>query len=84
MKKHIEDYYALAGLLGDDIKIVALLIQITRLKPSNPIINKLTNLKLDDLEAELDKCLDLKTDTLRDLFQVLKRNEDEKEDKENE
>lgn len=60
-------YYGLSSLLDDDVVIVALLLQTLQQRPLMKTINDLEMLRLNKYVNEIDKALDLKVDTIRDL-----------------
>lgn len=65
--KLIDDYYDLANIVDNDIVIVALLIQIQKIKPLVKVVKDLENLNLDKYSKEIDNLLDFKIETLKDL-----------------
>ena len=72
MSDAINDYYDLSNLVDNDIIIVCVLIQMSRIVPNKAILASLEKLSLKKYQGDLDFLLNLKTDTIRDLSNAFK------------
>ena len=71
MNQKIQDYYDLAELVEDDLKVVALLVQLEKMELSQKTLSSIEILKLNDFD--FDRILSLNVKTIKDLakfFQV--------------
>ena len=68
---NIEKYYFLSELTNDDIEAVAVLIELITIKPKVRIVNDLEKLNLSKYGDTLEKLLDLKVSTIKDISKCL-------------
>ena len=68
---NIEKYYLLSELTNDDIETVAVLIELVTIKPKVKILNDLQKLNLSKYGDTLEKLLDLKVSTIKDISKCL-------------
>ena len=72
MSSPIDDYYDLSSLVDDDIILVCVLIQMSRIIPNKAILSSLEKLSLRKYQGDLDFLLNLKTETIKDLSNAFK------------
>ena len=63
----IDKYYLIATLAGNNIKAVAMLLELINSKPKAKIIHDLEILRLDKYENEFETILDIKTGTIKEI-----------------
>ena len=76
MDKALSNYYDIAKIVKDDIEMVALLVQVVKLKPNANIVRAFEELRLSNFREELEAVLDLKISTIRDLEKIFKEKQD--------
>lgn len=69
---NIEKYYLVSKLTNDDIEAVAVLIDLVTMKPKVRIINDLQRLKLSKHSEALERLVDLKVSTIKDISKCLR------------
>ena len=72
MSNPLDDYYDLSSLVDDDIILVCVLIQMSRIIPNKAILSSLEKLSLRKYQGDLDFLLNLKTETIKDLSNAFK------------
>lgn len=77
IKKEINDFYDLSNCCNDDIEIVALLLLLLDLKPTQKMINELLGNKLKNHSENIELILD--TLTIRTIRNIIKVRELKKE-----
>jgi len=82
MDKALSNYYDIAKIVKDDIEMVALLVQVVKLKPNANIVRAFEELRLSNFREELEAVLDLKISTIRDLEKIFKEKQDGSDSKE--
>ena len=71
IKKEINDFYDLSNCCNDDIEIVALLLLILDLKPTQKMINELVSFKLTKYNDDINLILDnLTIRTIREIINI--------------
>ena len=71
IKKEINDFYDLSSCCNDDIEIVALLLLILDLKPTQKMINELVSFKLTKYNDDINLILDnLIIRTIREIINI--------------
>ena len=64
---NIDKYYLLHRLTGGSIEIVASLIELIANQPKKPTIKNLEDLRLKNYDVALDRLIDLKVSTIKDI-----------------
>jgi len=67
MDDAINKYYLLYRLTGGNIEIVASLIELIANQPKKPTIKNLEDLRLKNYDVALEKLMDLKVTTIKDI-----------------
>jgi len=62
-----DKYYLLHRLTGGNIEIVASLIELITNQPKKPTIKNLEDLRLKNYDVALDRLIDLKVSTIKDI-----------------
>jgi len=62
-----DKYYLLHRLTGGSIEIVASLIELITNQPKKPTIKNLEDLRLKNYDVALDRLIDLKVSTIKDI-----------------
>lgn len=70
----LSDYYDLSLICEDDIKIVALLVQIVSLEINSKVLNDLENAKCDKYSREFEKLLTMPPKAIKSLNELLSEN----------
>lgn len=70
----LSDYYDLSLICEDDIKIVALLVQIVSLEINSKVLNDLENTKCDKYSREFEKLLTMPPKAIKSLNELLSEN----------
>ena len=71
IKKEINDFYDLSNCCNDDLEIVALLIILLNLKPTQKMINELISFKLTKYNDDINLILDnLTIRTIREDIKI--------------
>ncbi len=68
---NIDKYYLLHRLTGGSIEIVASLIELIANQPKKPTIKNLEDLRLKNYDVALEKLMDLKVTTIKDIANVI-------------
>lgn len=68
---NIEKYYLVSKLTNDNIEAVAVLIDLVTIKPKVRIINDLQKLNLTKYSEALERLVDLKVSTIKDISKCL-------------
>lgn len=71
IRTEINDFYDLSSCCDDDIEIVALLVLLLELKPTQKMINELVSFKLTKYNEDINLLLDeMKISTIRNIIKV--------------
>ena len=71
IRTEINDFYDLSNCCNDDVEIVALLLLILDLKPTQKMINELVSFKLTKYNDDINLILDnLTIRTIREIIKV--------------
>ena len=62
-----DKYYLLHRLTGGNIEVVASLIELVANQPKKPTIKNLEDLRLKNYDVALDRLIDLKVSTIKDI-----------------
>ncbi|MDX9742804.1 MAG: hypothetical protein RBT59_03215 [Arcobacteraceae bacterium] len=62
-----DKYYLLHRLTGGNIEVVASLIELIANQPKKPTIKNLEDLRLKNYDVALDRLIDLKVSTIKDI-----------------
>ncbi len=69
----ITAFYDFSNCCNDDLEFVAILLQLTKLKPNPKTLNKLENLQVKGYETEFIFLLDnLQINTIKNLYSIYK------------
>ena len=66
----IDKYYLVATLARNNIKAVAMLLDLINSKPRAKTIHDLESLRLDKYESEFETILDIKTGTIKEIAKL--------------